>query len=60
MWKEHDGIDEKHTIADLRECGFVVVIFGPTELKGVDPDLIESELVHVGNEMIHNLAVEND
>lgn len=53
----HMTQEQKNTIKSLREQGFAVVLFNPDELKGVDPDHIESELVHLGNDMIHDLSI---
>lgn len=50
-------LEQKNIITELREQGFAVVLFNPSELKGVDPDLIENELVHLGNDMIHDLSI---
>lgn len=41
---------------ELREHGYAVVIFSPSETDGVDADDLEDRLVELGNEVIETLA----
>lgn len=48
------------TISELRAEGYAVVIFNPTELRGVEPQYIEDRLVEHGNNTIDILATDDD
>lgn len=43
---------DMEALRDFRDRGFAVVIFNPEEIAGIDPEIVESELVSVGNEII--------
>lgn len=47
--------EEQAVIAKLRQAGFAVAIWSPTELVGVDPRSIEELAVERGNEAIDDL-----
>lgn len=47
--------EESNTLDKLREKGFAVVIFSPTELKGDDPQLLGDILFDMGEDLIGNL-----
>lgn len=44
----------------LRHRGFAVVIFYPEELNGADPRRVEDRLCELGNDVIHDLASEDE
>lgn len=44
------------SIDELRDAGYAIVIFTPSELNGADPDLVERNLVEQGTEIISILA----
>jgi hypothetical protein len=46
------------SIDELRDAGYAIVIFTPSELNGADPDLVEKNLVEQGTEIISILASE--
>jgi hypothetical protein len=42
----------------LRDKGFAVAAFTPTELRGADPDRIEDAMVQMGWDAVDSLATE--
>ena len=44
----------------LRQQGFAVVIFSPTELRGAPADRVEDRLIELGWEVIDCLGTEPD
>lgn len=43
-------------IDQLREEGYAVAVFAPSELNGVDPDQVELLLTESGEKIINTLA----
>ena len=43
-------------IDQLREEGYAVVVFAPSELHGVDPDKVEFLVIESGDKIIARLA----
>ena len=50
-----------HLMTELRKIGCAVIVWMPSELEGVDPDLVEDMSVSYGFEVIDmNKAKDND
>jgi len=47
-----------HALQVLRDKGFSVAAFTPTEMRGADPDRIEDAMVQMGWDAIDTLATE--
>jgi len=47
--------DDKDMIANLRDRGFAVVIYGPDELGVVDPERLEGDLVSIAEDQIYGI-----
>lgn len=46
----------KKATSVLRERGFAITVFNPQELQGVDPKVVENQMVQAGNESIDVLT----
>lgn len=51
-----DAFDPSPMTRSLREHGYAVTVFSPSELQGVDPDELEDRLAELGNEVIDDLV----
>ena len=52
--------EEKRVIQSLREQGYAVVVYYPSEIVGVDRSFLEDQIVDAANEIIDNLKGGND
>lgn len=51
---------ENITVAALRDLGFAVIIWNPTELKGAPPAKVEERSIELGWDVIDCLKTEPD
>ena len=57
----HDMTPEQQkTIYALRDAGYLVIIWTPQELDGIDPSHIEDALIERGNDMIEAMQTATD
>jgi hypothetical protein len=47
--------EEKRVIQSLREQGYAVVVYYPSEVAGIDRSILEDRMVDKGNEIIDDL-----
>jgi hypothetical protein len=50
----------RHAVSELRRNGYVVVIYSPTELDGVDPVIVEDSIYDCIDKLIYEKGESND
>jgi hypothetical protein len=59
--KAHNMTPEQQKIIHaLRDEGYLIIIWTPQELDGIDPSHIEDALIERGNDMIEQLQTATD
>lgn len=46
----------EESVNSLREQGYAVIVFNPTELEGADPEHVSERLIELGWEIIQQLG----
>ncbi len=49
--------DQIETVRQMRQAGYAIIIFGPEELRGVDPDMVQDMARSRGNDAIDSHAM---
>ena len=52
--------EQQKTIHALRDAGYLVIIWTPQELDGIDPSHMEDLLIERGNDMIETMQTATD